>query len=103
MGPLITHWGNLIPSEFIPGVAKESPGPLCRQPKPAGLAVQADSSRQEPVLISSVSSRALTTGTPLELGEQDLQSQQTVKSGLSTRGPPEGLPTAPPSKGKSKT
>jgi hypothetical protein len=69
MGLLITHWGNLIPSESILGVAKQSPGPLCRQPKPSGSAVQADSSRQEPVLLSSVSSKAITTGTPLELWE----------------------------------
>lgn len=65
----ITYWGNLIPSEFTLRVAKESPGPLLRQSKPAGLAVQADSSRQEPVLLSSVSSKAVTTGTPLELWE----------------------------------
>lgn len=25
MGALITHWGSLIPSEFILGLAKESP------------------------------------------------------------------------------
>lgn len=88
----ITYWGNLIPSEFTLRVAKESPGPLRRQSKPAGLAVQADSSRQEPVLLSSVSSKAVTTGTPLELWELVRRiyrvSKQLVKPGLTTRGPP---------------
>lgn len=101
----ITYWGNLIPSEFTLRVAKESPGPLRRQSKPAGLAVQADSSRQEPVLLSSVSSKAVSyhrhTSRTLGAGEKDLQGQQTVSQARSDyQRTPEGLPTAPPSKGK---
>lgn len=70
--------GKSYPTRTHPRVAKESPGPtqrgwdlclwnpgaLCRQPEPAGLAVQADSSRQEPVLVGSVSHRSHHRRTP---------------------------------------
>lgn len=80
MGTLLTHWGKLIPSEVILQVARESHDAthevgstdlgawsLCRQPMPADSAVQADPSRQEPVLISCIYSKAITTGKDLEL------------------------------------
>lgn len=80
MGTLLTHRGNLIPSEAILRVARESHDAthevgsmglgarfLCRQPMPADSAVQADPSRRKPVLISCIYSKAITTGKDLEL------------------------------------
>lgn len=83
----------------------ESSCPL--QARPAGSAVQADPSGQEPVLVSSVSSSHHRHG-PGTLGAslvnniyKVLQGQEILKAepGLRPRGLPEALPTAP-SKGK---